>query len=295
MKQILFSQIFLLISTCATAQQYLTFPICRNDVFRFDWKPLEKRVSRSEAYKFIESRPKDFEAYRDKVEAEYGLTIDSLYNDLHFFDLNGDGLNDIVFDGASGGEARTIEIYINNGKNYKKVFTAYQGVAKLDWQGGRLSKIFIRDWGCCDSYLDRYKIYGVNYSDKGIPRFDQIYQGVAVSEGVVPDSLLETPLRFEVINQGYNIRSAPTKDDSSFYHWNNDGEKRLGNGNSVGMLVKGARGIALAKAVDNTGREWLYVEIEEKYLLPAHDIIYNENKFPTNLRGWISSRFVRVL
>ena len=44
----------------------------------------------------------------------------------------------------------------------------------------------------------------------------QIYQGVAIFHGAVPDSILETPFRFEVLNQGYNIRSAPNKDDSSF-------------------------------------------------------------------------------
>jgi hypothetical protein len=39
----------------------------------------------------------------------------------------------------------------------------------------------------------------------------------------------------------------------------------------------------LAKTTDRTGREWLYVEIDEEYLLPENNIIYKENKFPTKL------------
>ena len=296
MRRTIISLAFVFISICATSQQYLTFPISQKDSFRFNWKPLEKRVSRSDTYKFIQDHPKDFEAYRDRDEPSYGRpNIDSLYNDLHFLDINGDGINDIVFDGESGGEPRLIEIYINQGKTYKKVFSEMQGVVKMDWQGGRLSRIFIRDWGCCDAYLEFHKIYNVKFDDKGIPTFDQIYQAASVYEGAVPDSILETPFRFEVINQGYNIRSAPIKDDSSMQYWNNEGEKRKGNGNSIGLLVKAAKGIALAKTVDNTGREWLYVDIDEGYLFPANNIIYKENKFPTKLTGWISSRYIKIL
>jgi hypothetical protein len=124
--------------------------------------------------------------------------------------------------------------------------------------------------------------------------FGQIYQSIVIYEAILPDSILETPLRFEVLNQAYNIRSAPQKDDSSFQHWNNDGGSRTYNGNIIGKLVKGASGMALAKTVDTSGREWLYVEIDKEYLL-ANDIIYSENKFPTKLKGWISGRFVKML
>lgn len=171
-----------------------------------------------------------------------------------------------------------------------------QGIVKLDWQGGRLSRIYIRDWGCCDAYLEFHKIYNVNYDKANYPTFRQIYQSIVMYEGILPDSILETPLRFEVLNQAYNIRSAPQKDDSSYKHWNNDGDTqtRAFNGNIIGKLVKGTRGLALAKTVDDSGREWLYVEIDKEYLL-ANDIIRTENKFPTKLKGWISGRFVKML
>ncbi|HMH33344.1 MAG TPA: hypothetical protein VK543_09960 [Puia sp.] len=201
----------------------------------------------------------------------------------------------MIFDGQTAGEPREIEIFINNGIHYKKAFSVMQGIVKLNWEGGRLSRIYIRDWGCCDAYLEFHKIYNINYNKSNDPTFEQIYQSIVIYEAILPDSILESPLRFEVLNQAYNIRSAPQKDDSSFQHWNNDGDtqSRTYHGNIIGKLVKGARGMALAKTVDTSGREWLYVEIDKEYLL-ANDIIYSENKFPTKLKGWISGCFVKT-
>jgi hypothetical protein len=173
-----------------------------------------------------------------------------------------------------------------------------QGIVKLSWQSARLSQIFIRDWGCCDDYLEFHKIYGVKYDQKSMPTFQQVYQGVAIYSGypsILPETVFDTPFRFEVLNQGYNVRIAPVKDDSSFQHWDNNGEnQKKGSGNSIGRLAKGSKGIALAKSADNNGRVWLYVEIDEEYL-PKNNIIYLSDKFPTKLTGWISDRFVKIL
>jgi hypothetical protein len=292
MRLIHFSLSLLLISANTNAQQYLTFPIHKN--FHFNWKEIEKQVPKTDFDNFIKGHPDDFVAYREHEKDKYGPNLDSLHNDLHFLDLNGDGINDVVFDGESDGEPREIEVFINHGGNYKNVFSVIQGIVQMDWQGGRLSRLFIRDWGCCDDYLEFHKIYSVNYDERNNPSFNQIYQSAVIFEAAVPDSIFETPLRFEVLNASYNIRSAPKKDDSSFQHWNNDGEKRRGNGNTIGKLVKGTRGMALGKTSDISGREWLYVEVDEEYLM-VNDIIYSENKFPTKLKGWISSRYVKML
>jgi hypothetical protein len=46
--------------------------------------------------------------------------------------------------------------------------------------------------------------------------------------------------------------------------------------------------------LDNTGREWLFVQIDAAYFT-KNDIFYVENKFPTKYIGWISSRFIKAL
>jgi hypothetical protein len=90
------------------------------------------------------------------------------------------------------------------------------------------------------------------------------------------------------------MRSAPKIDDVSVQPWDNDQTKETGSGNIIGRLLKGATGTALAKKLDNTGREWLFVQIDAAYFT-KNDIFYVENKFPTKYIGWISSHFVNAL
>jgi hypothetical protein len=244
-----------LTTASVNSQRYVKFPIHHYDI-HFDWEKIEKHVSKLEIDKFIQDHPGDFEAYRQKNNV-YSPNIDSLYNDLHCLDLNDDGKTDVIFDGESGGEPRVIEIFINYGSYYKKEFSSMQGIVDLDWQEGRLSRIYIRDWGCCDAYLEFHKIYNVSYDERNHATFSQIYQSVAIYQATLPDSILETPLRFEILNQAYNIRSTPQKDDTSLQYWNNvlDTGARIVPGNSISKLVKGARGMTLAKAIDNSSRE----------------------------------------
>jgi hypothetical protein len=217
-----------------------------------------------------------------------------LRKDLHFLDLNGDGKDDVVFEGQSGGEAQEVNIFINTGQGYKKVFSVFQGIVKMEWQDKRLVRLYIDDWGCCDDYLERHMIYDISYGKTGIPIFKKVNQGLSIYKGVSPDSLYDKPFRFEVLNEGYKIRSAPKIDDTSVQPWDNDQAKETGSGNSIGKLAKGATGTAIAKKTDTTGREWLFVQIDELYL-PKNDILYVENKFPSKLIGWISSRFIKAL
>lgn len=271
------------------AQIELTYPLIK-EANKFRWQP-EKKTSRLIIDQFIKDHPKDFKAYREK---DSYVNIDSLKNDLHLLDINGDKKLDVLFDGRSGGEPREINIYINTGSSFKKVFSVWQGIVKMDWEGTLLKRIYIDDWGCCAEYQILHKIFDITYDKTNTPVFKQIYQSVSVSQGEIPSIILDKPFRFEVLNQGYKIRSEPVIDDTSARMWNTNQQEGKGDGNSLGKLTRGATGTALAKKVDITGREWLYVEIDEPFL-PKNDIIFIENKLPTKIAGWISSRFIKPL
>ena len=288
----LLTAIAFLLSVYSYSQQNLIFPV--GVEYSIDWKGVEKKVARPIVDKFIKDNPYEFHPYRQKGPDASFYNLDSLRNALHFLDLNGDGKLDVVFFGLSGSEAQMVELFINTGQTYKNVFATQQGIVKMDWQDNRLTKLYIDDWGCCDDYLVFHKIYEVRYDSKLMPAFKQIYQSVSVERyhnGVIPDSLLEKPFRFEIENEGYKIRCAPKIEDSSPRPWD---DADTGNGNSIGRLEKGATGTAIARKVDATGREWLYVEMDEQYL-PKNDIIYVENKFPTRLVGWVSGRFIKEI
>ncbi|MFL5740417.1 MAG: hypothetical protein ACJ75B_09390 [Flavisolibacter sp.] len=288
MKTIL-TAITLLVSISSFSQQDLTFPVSTS---LSEWKAFERKPPKSAVDKFIKGTPGEFQVYKQKDTEVPSPNLDSLRHALHFLDLNGDGKEDVIFEGESGGEATEVMIFVSAGQSYKKVFSSFEGIVKMDWENNRLARLYIDDWGCCDDYLVKHMIYQVTYSQANIPNFKKVYQGLSIKDGMIPDTLLEKPFRFEVLNDGYKIRSAPTIDDSSAQSWDND-QTMKGNGNSIGRLIKGATGTALAKRRDNTGREWLFVQIDEPYL-PRNDIIYVDNKFPTKLMGWISSRFIKT-
>jgi hypothetical protein len=288
----LLTTVAILISFVSYSQPDITFPVI-GSTHRFNWKNIERKPLKSTIDKFIKDNPKEFQAYRQNNPEIYILNLDSLRKDLHLIDLNGDGKNDVIFEGQSGGEIKEIGVFINTGQAYKKVFSGNQEIIKMDWQKGHLANLYILNSGCCADYLEFHMIYEISYTKTNIPNFKQVYQSVSIYQGTIPRTLLNNTFQFEILNDGYKIRSAPKIDDTSFQPWDTDQTNNKGSGNSFGKLIKGAKGTAIAKLVDKTGREWIYVEIEEQYL-PKNDIIYIENKFPTRVIGWISSRFIKT-
>lgn len=276
-----------LLSAVPAGAQELTFPI-RKD---FAWGSVEKQVSKDKIDDFIKKTPEEFGYYRQKVTDYHSYNLDSLRRCLHFLDINGDNLLDVVFYGQSAGEPMEIEIFINKGDSYKKVFSDMQGISKIEWRDNRLSKLYIFDWGCCAAYIDYGKIYQIVFDKPNIPDFVQIYQEASIHFGENPDTLLEKPTRFIVLNNNYNIRFAPIIDDTSFQIWDDERTLKF-HGNIIGKLPKGARGYALGKKRDSSSREWWYVEIDEEYFPIGYAFTKENEKFPTKVTGWISSRFV---
>lgn len=201
----------------------------------------------------------------------------------------------MIFDGESGGEVSLINIFLNLGNKYKNIFSGLQSVQKMDWRDGRLYRLYLYDWGCCADYLNIDKIYQLTYEKPSSPRFVQMYQATFVKETVWPDTVLEKPFRFEVLNDKYNIRFAPAVDDTSEQIWTSDTKDGV-HGNVIGRLSKGARGTVLNKKTDASGREWWFVEVDEEFY-PAGNVFLKEEQsdFPTKVIGWISSRFAKII
>jgi hypothetical protein len=272
----------------------LTFPVIKANE-QFTWTAVAKKVPHNIAVKFIKDHPDCFEAYRRNDEFS---SIDSLYPRLHFLDINNDGRDDIFFDGASGGEANMIQIFVDVNGSYKEVFKDMQGVAKIDWDDKKMAKLYILDWGCCDDFAEFEKIYDVSFTNDNIPQFKLVYQAASVYNAPQPANVFDKPFAFEVVNENYNLRAEPVLDDTSVQHWNvtpEEEENNKGKGNIIAKLPAGTKGMAVGKKVDNAGREWWYVEIDEDAALRNNAMYENENKLPAKTIGWISSRFVKKL
>jgi hypothetical protein len=201
----------------------------------FKFADVEKQVPEQTINAFIAQTKSSFPAYADTTIAMH--TTDELYSHLHFMDINGDGRDDVIFEGQDTGEGHIITLFINKGKSYKKVFEDKQGITNMAFKSKRLSTLQVGDWGCCGAYLNFKKTYTVSFDDKYNPAFALVKQTAAVFDGVGPDSLLVKPFTKSVVEYNVHLRSTPTVDDSSYAPWQVDNIPR-GSGNTIGFLSK---------------------------------------------------------
>jgi len=279
--KLFFIAIFLLNSLIGFCQADLFFPLSKE----FDWAEIEKQnqVLKSN---FIKNLPDELEPRR-----ECGALLD-LENDLHIIDFNGDGLDDIIFNGYLCGEAEYIIIYINTDKAFTKIFTETQQIHKIEIKNGKVYQLYIRDGGCCCEYIGINKIFSVDYS-AAMPKISSISRMQYINNSVekYPNYYFDKPIKFEVLNDKYNIRFSPMIDDAMEVGYCGMEVK----GNSLGKLKLGSIGYALAESIDSTGRVWWFVAIEPTSEI-YESIYYDDAISPDTYKlGWISSRFVKEI
>ena len=282
--KLFFTIIFFLGSSAVFCQpDDLFFPLNKE----FDWSNVEKQ-NRELKTELIKSQPEEFEYYRTNNESTHRLS--ELENHLHLIDFNGDGMNDIIFQGESGAEPKQVMIFINTGKSFVKIFTEYQEIHKLVFKNKKVHHLYIQDGGCCCDYIGINKIYTVDYSYE-FPKINLISQLQYIDRMEYPSHYFDKPVKVEVLHDKYNLRFSPVIDDTTevFYC----GEPQ--NGNSLGKIKSGSTGYALAEKVDVTGRIWWYVALHPQSEI-YESIYYDETFRPDTYKlGWVSSRFVKAI
>jgi hypothetical protein len=279
--KLFFTVIFLLNNLIGFCQIDLFFPLNKE----FDWTKIEKQDQALKA-NFIKNLPDELEPRR-----ECG-GFSNLENDLHIIDFDSDGLDDIIYNGYLCSEAEYVIVYINTGKSFTKIFTETQQIHKIVIKNGKVDRLYIRDGGCCCEYIGINKIFSVDYSGT-LPKINPISKMQYINNSVeeYPNHYFDKPIKFEVLNNRYNIRFSPVIDDTTEVGY-------CGmdiNGNSLGKLKSGSIGYALAENVDSTGRIWWFVAIEPVSEI-YESIYYDETRSPDTYKlGWISSRFVKEI
>jgi len=283
--------IFILNSLIGFCQVDLFFPL-KNE---FNWQSVEKQNDELKK-KFIKINPTKHKVY-------YIPPAEELEPNLHIMDFNGDGLDDIIYHGEIG-EGKTIIIFINTGKSFVNIFFGSQDIYKMVFQNGKVHQLYIKNGGCCCDYIERNKIYSVDYRSK-LPKINLTSQTLYVIAvymndwGGYPDLYVEypskyfdKPIKFEVVNDKCDIRFSPMINDTTKV-WNC--VKKLRNGNSLGEIKIGSIGYALAEEVDSTGRVWWFVAISPNAEI-YNSMYYTEKTKPNTYKmGWISSRFVKII
>ncbi|HEY2582094.1 MAG TPA: hypothetical protein VGI43_09810 [Mucilaginibacter sp.] len=216
-------------------------------------------------------------------------------NNCHIVDFNNDGLDDVIYTGSTGSEGRVVIVFLNTGNGFKEVLKQEQDIVKLDFKDNKLFRLYIKDKGCCDAWIDFNRIYQVDYIDK-IPQFNTIYLTSNLHIARFPKKYLKEPIYFEVLHDNYKMHLEPRIDDTIADDFTFPGSSFKAS-NNVDTLIKGTKGRAIAKQSDNTGRVWWLVEIDSSYKDYGNlfyeqqgDTIHTASKI-----GWISSRYVKKI
>lgn len=271
----------LLILTTRVGFSQTIFPY--NSCENFQWTKIEIETSKTERAEFIKSVSKGtfFETYsyqRDKFP-DY----------VHVVDFNNDGKRDFIYNGVYPAEGLLIEFYINTNDGHKSIFTSSGHFCKIDFKDKIIRRLYIAQPGCCADPTTILITYDVKY-ENGKFDFIKTFQATMLTHTKLPDKFFDSPIAFETLNEKYYIRSEPEIKDEPFDEFL---EK---DGNQIGELTKGTKGLALAEKTDSTGRVWWFVEIFPEYRIQK-SVFYGDNYFDPNqygrIVGWISSRFVR--
>jgi hypothetical protein len=269
---------------------YLIFPY--NDSL-IDWKNVEKQ---NEALKeeFIKNHPSNFDnCYNGYMHpgTDTPPEPNKLKKAIHIIDINGDGLDDIIYDGSGGWETNRVLIYLNSPNGLNLIFVDKQYVKKLEFRNGHVWRIYTYDPGCCAEYMVFNKIFEFSYT--GYPNdFKEIYSTAYYKHTQLSKSYLDPPINFSVLVNSCKLRTNPVVAPHDTL--NMDGDMHIGN--DVGIIEKGSIGRAIAIQHDNKGNEWWLVEMDLKAKIKSK-ILYNElsESDLSGKVGWLNSKEVKTI
>jgi hypothetical protein len=217
------------------------------------------------------------------------LALNKLFKALHVVDANGDGLDDIIYEGTGGWETNKVMLYINTGKAFKLIFVDQQYVKKIEFKNGKLWRLYTFNPGCCDGYMVFNKIFEFSY--KGKPNdFEEIFSTAYYKDSEQPATYLGAPINFSVTADSCIIRTKPEVSTTDTLILAGD----LHIGNDIGTIYKGATGRTIAKQTDKNGKEWWYVEMSLK-TKTGGNVFYNElseDDFSGKM-GWLNSADIK--
>ena len=226
--------------------------------------------------------------------------------DFHFVDFSGDGVADVIYDGAwyvrnengfGAMEGNHLKLYQVIGGRAVEVMDHHGSVQRI-WKGapGQPASFRTVHYGCCSDPAWSIEYFRPVRTGDTV-RFERRHGVQGRAEMDIPTRFMATPRRFTVANDGYLLRGSPRVQDSKageypeWYEWDD-------RGNVMAEYGRGARGIALAERADSTGRVWWFVRMEggtpprDAQTSAPHDPAGRE--MPVDRLGWMSSRFLTV-
>ncbi|MBK0402173.1 hypothetical protein I5M27_04205 [Adhaeribacter sp. BT258] len=245
-----------------------------NEKERIDWKKIEVTVSETERSKAVEKLKKHFE-YIFNNEYYSGQPFERT---IHFLDLNGDKVLDVIVEGYSGAESDNTQIFLAENNDFKKVLEKSQYVKSIKIKDGQLESLTMLDFGCCAEYVEYETKYKITSSFSATP-INQ--KAIASFEKKPKNSFLKKPKSIFILQENTALRSSPIFDDTSTVIYDSEG-----TGNVLAKYPENSPGFAWVSETDSNGKKWWYVEIQPVKSV-KESLLYQKDDIPTNGMGWM--------
>ncbi|MCX6267310.1 MAG: hypothetical protein NTW16_08150 [Bacteroidetes bacterium] len=233
---------------------------------------------------FLEQHLGQFPQFMDDSPGKF--SIRDLKKRLYAIDVNGDKHPDVIFSGNSEGESEMVRIWLNRSDSFEFVFEDYQYISKLTKTGNRLVEMQTGDVGSSDSYLYFTRDYRI-VEENGECRFIKGKQVVAYQYTEEPMKYYPQPIPFISKADTMLVRASAAQQNEPFIPYLDS------FGNIMAKYRKKADGFVLAYKTYGKGEEWFYVEISPS-TAPSASILYDMDKMPTFIRGWVSGQSIRL-
>ena len=205
---------------------------------------------------------------------------------FHFIDLNKDGVNEIIYNGWTGGEGEMIHVLWENNQKFELKQTILGRIVELNPSSSK-AKMTVLDYACCAGYIDHLTYFELN----GL--VFQITEDYAIPLYKLKDLNLIDPVQFEVQRDPYNFRlyiEIQQNLDPSDYPFD-----LIQNQNIAAIFSTGDTGTALAEKTDETGRIWWLVVMNNAPKHPRTIFYRGNNGYEQYMPiGWMSSRYLKA-
>jgi len=205
---------------------------------------------------------------------------------LYPLEINGDQLPDMICSGHAG-EPDIVRIWINRRDSFELVFEDYQYISKFTREGNKLVEMQVADAGGDNRYLYFTRDYKIHF-ENGEPVFVKGRQTVTYQYTEEPVKYYPQPVPFISKADTMMLRASAAKLNEPF-------NPHLGTfGNIVARYRTKTRGTALAYKSYGKGNDWFFVEVSPSSI-PSASILYETEKLPTFIRGWVSGQAIQLI
>lgn len=218
-----------------------------------------------------------------------GNNFKELLQGFKKFDISGDGIDDLIFSSPCASEEMKNHFWVKKDNKYYYVGLTPGTLELYSSDHSKPLTIITGSGGGTGSSFDLINLYTPSITDGRI-KYKLKKQVEKYISTTFPEKRMYEK-SFIVKNDKYNLRHSPVIDDK-YNADESDFEGTAVYGNTLAKFAKESKGTAIAEKIDDAGRVWWFVIMDED-AKTTYSRFYSGANVST--MGWMSSRFLKVI